>query len=68
VIAYTMTIGGKRISSSLTTMEFRPAGNGTRLIFTEQDVFLDGFDHPAEREQGTRELLDKLGEVLARQA
>ena len=68
VIAYMMTIGGKCISSSLATMEFKPAGSGTTLVFTEHDAFLDGADHPKEREEGTRELLDKLGEVVERPA
>jgi uncharacterized protein YndB with AHSA1/START domain len=64
VIAYSMTIGGRRISTSLATMEFKPAGKGTTLVFTEQDAFLDGADFPAQREEGTRELLEKLGEML----
>jgi uncharacterized protein YndB with AHSA1/START domain len=68
VIAYMMTIAGKCISSSLATMEFKPAGSGTTLVFTEHDAFLDGADHPKEREEGTRELLDKLGEVVERPA
>jgi uncharacterized protein YndB with AHSA1/START domain len=68
VIAYMMTIGGKCISSSLATMEFKAAGSGTTLVFTEHDAFLDGADHPKEREEGTRELLDKLGEVVERPA
>jgi uncharacterized protein YndB with AHSA1/START domain len=68
VIAYTMTMGGKRISSSLATMEFKPAGAGTKLVFTEHDAFLDGADHPKQREEGTRELLDKLGELLTQTA
>jgi uncharacterized protein YndB with AHSA1/START domain len=68
VIAYMMTIGGKCISSSLATIELKPAGVGTTLVFTEHDAFLDGADHPKEREEGTRELLGKLGEVLERSA
>jgi len=31
---------------------------------TEQGVFLDGLDTPAEREHGTRELLDTLATHL----
>ncbi len=27
------------------------------LIYTEQGAFLDGYDTPAQREQGTRDLL-----------
>jgi len=38
----------------------QPAGNGARLVFTEQAVFLDGYDDVASRERGTRDLLRKL--------
>ncbi len=62
--AYTMDMDGQRISVSVTTVEFAPAGAGTRLVFTEQGAFLDGKDEPAFREQGTNELLDALGAVL----
>ena len=44
VYAYDMYLGEIRISVSLATVEFKPAGSGTRLIFTEQGVFLDGYD------------------------
>jgi uncharacterized protein YndB with AHSA1/START domain len=56
-----------RISVSVATVEFLPVGNGTRLILTEQGAYLDGLDTPAAREQGTAELLDKLGVELRRQ-
>jgi uncharacterized protein YndB with AHSA1/START domain len=62
--AYTMDRDETRISVSVTTVEFKPAGNGTRLIFTEQGVFLDGADKPADREHGTRELLESLATAL----
>lgn len=68
IIAYNMTIGGERISASLATMQFEPAGSGTRLIFTEQDAFLDGYDNVGQREEGTRELLESLAAELQRQA
>jgi len=64
VYSYVMHLDGKKISVSLSTVELVPAGASTRMIYTEQDAFLDGFDHPAEREHGTRELFDKLAEVL----
>lgn len=64
VYAYDMYREQTRISVSLATIEFRPNGAGTKLTFTEQGVFLDGHDTPAEREHGTRALLDNLGEVL----
>jgi uncharacterized protein YndB with AHSA1/START domain len=66
VIAYTMTVGGKRISSSQATMEFLAAGTGTKLIFTEQAAFFEGADGVKMREAGTRQLLDALEEELAR--
>lgn len=44
--------------------ELQPSGAGTKLTFTEQGVFLDGHDTPAEREHGTKALLDNLGEAL----
>jgi uncharacterized protein YndB with AHSA1/START domain len=65
VYSYDMHLGDKRISVSLTTIELQPAGTGTRLVFTEQGVFLDGYDDAASREQGTRFLLDKLDQALS---
>lgn len=64
VYAYDMHLDDRRISVSLATVELQPAGDGTRLIFTEQGAFLDGLDTPGLREQGTGTLLDALGEVL----
>jgi hypothetical protein len=61
-----MTIGDNRISASLATMEFKPAGSGTRLVFTEQGAFLDGHDNVTQREKGTRELLEALALELKR--
>jgi hypothetical protein len=31
---------------------------------TEQGAFFDGHDTPVQREQGTNEMLDKIGKVL----
>jgi uncharacterized protein YndB with AHSA1/START domain len=67
VYAYEMYMDDARISVSLATVEFSPAGSGTRLLLTEQGVFLDGHDTPAQREHGTGELLDNLGAALERQ-
>lgn len=66
IIAYWMTIGGAPISASLATMEFRPEGARTRLVFTEQDAFLDGYDNADARKEGTGELLESLARELAR--
>jgi uncharacterized protein YndB with AHSA1/START domain len=65
-IAYTyiMDRDETRISVSVTTVEFKPAGTGTRLIYTEQGAFLDGEDKPEYREHGTKVLLDALDAVL----
>jgi uncharacterized protein YndB with AHSA1/START domain len=69
VYSYDMHLDDKRISVSLATVEFKPAsagGKSTRLVFTEQGVFLDGYDGPADREEGTRELLKSLDGELRR--
>ena len=64
IYAYAMQIDGMPISVSLATVEFKPAGNGTRLIITEQGAFLDEFVDGGGREQGTRALLDRLAVSL----
>ncbi len=64
VYAYDMHLDDARISVSLTTVELQPDGAGTKLTFTEQGVFLDGYDDAGSREQGTRWLLDKLAASL----
>jgi uncharacterized protein YndB with AHSA1/START domain len=66
IIAYTMMVGENRISASLATTQFEPAGAGTRLVFTEQGAFLDGYDDAGKREEGTRELLEALVKELQR--
>ena len=58
----------RRISVSLATVELKREGKGTRLVFTEQGAFLDGFDDSGGRERGTADLLDALGRELKRQA
>ena len=64
VYTYDMLLGDARISVSVATVELRPRGTGTRLVFTEQGVFLDGHDTPARREHGMGSLLDALGAEL----
>jgi len=68
VYTYNMHRDGVRMSVSVTTVELLADGAGTHLRYTEQGVFLDGEDTPQLREHGTRELLDKLGDVLAQGA
>jgi uncharacterized protein YndB with AHSA1/START domain len=68
VYTYEMHRAETRISVSLATVELRPAGAGTRLIYTEQGAFLDGHDKPQYREEGTGGLLDALGAELRRES
>jgi uncharacterized protein YndB with AHSA1/START domain len=65
VYAYDMYMGDTRISVSIGTVELAPAGDGTRLLYTETGAFLDGHDRPEQRQDGTGRLLDALGAVLA---
>jgi len=67
IYAYDMFSDETRISVSLGTVELAPAGDGTRLTYTDHGAYLDGLDTPEEREHGTNELLDALGRVLAGQ-
>jgi uncharacterized protein YndB with AHSA1/START domain len=64
VHTYEMYRDEARISVSVATVTFEAMGTGTKLTMTEQGVFLDGLDTPAEREHGTRELLDTLAAHL----
>ena len=67
VFAYDLLLDGRLISVSLTTVEVRPDGDGTRLVFTEHGAFFDDVEDPAEREHGTGLLLDGLAAFLAEQ-
>jgi uncharacterized protein YndB with AHSA1/START domain len=53
-----------RISVSVATVQFHSLGATTQLVLTEQGVFLDGHDTAAQREEGTRSLLDSLAAIL----
>ena len=65
VLAYTMLSGDTRISVSLATVEITPAGEGARLVYTEQGAFFEGADAVRQREHGCRWLLEQLAEELA---
>lgn len=65
VFAYSMTMGGAPMSSSLGTMELLAASGGTMLRFTEHTAFVDGNDGSAGRREGSIEMLEKLGHELA---
>lgn len=64
IYTYEMQLDERRISVSLATVELRPEGSGTRMRYTEQGVFLDGYDDSGSRERGTRGLLDQLDRWL----
>lgn len=66
VYACTLHAGETLATVSVTTVEFSPLGNGTRLLLTEQGTFLDGHEEPAWREQGTRDQLAALDAELLR--
>jgi uncharacterized protein YndB with AHSA1/START domain len=65
VYTYEMSLNGARISVSVATIEITAAADGTDLTVTEQGVYLDGLDSPAQRRQGTEDLMDNLGKLLA---
>jgi uncharacterized protein YndB with AHSA1/START domain len=64
VWSYTMRLGERTISVSLTTMELHPDGSGTRMRFVEPGVYLDDYDGAADRVRGTNDLLDSLDRAL----
>jgi len=72
VLTYELILDGRRISASLVTLELAPDADETRVTFTEQYVFLvltgDGSSDIAEREGGTRLLLNGLTSVAERLA
>jgi uncharacterized protein YndB with AHSA1/START domain len=67
VHTYEMYRDEQRMSVSVATIELEPSGDATTLTLTEQGVFFDALDTPAEREHGTREMLDTLGAALEAQ-
>jgi uncharacterized protein YndB with AHSA1/START domain len=64
VISYELHLDETRISVSLGTTEIKPNVAGSKLIYTEQGAFLDGYDDAGQREQGTQELFDQLETFL----
>jgi uncharacterized protein YndB with AHSA1/START domain len=64
IYTYEMYADEDRISVSVATVQFRGDAASTRLVLTEQGVFLDGLDTAAQREEGTRSLLDSLAASL----
>jgi uncharacterized protein YndB with AHSA1/START domain len=64
VYTYEMFADQSRISVSVATVVFSGDESRTQLVLTEQGVFLDGLDTVAQREEGTRSLLESLGASL----
>jgi len=64
VYTYEMHADEARISVSVATVLFSGDDTKTKLVVTEQGVFLDGLDTVAQREEGTRSLLDSLAATL----
>jgi uncharacterized protein YndB with AHSA1/START domain len=68
VYTYEMYADEVRLSVSVATIEFRGEQSTTRLVLTEQGVFLDDHDTVAQREEGTRSFLESLATSLTRGA
>lgn len=64
IYAYDMRVKGERISVSLASIEFEATNDKTRVLLTEQDMFLDGEDNVEGRMKGTEVLFDQLKEFL----
>jgi uncharacterized protein YndB with AHSA1/START domain len=65
VHTYEILADDSRISVTVATIEFHGSNGATQLALTEQGVFLAGHDTVAQREAGTRSLLDSLATFLA---
>jgi uncharacterized protein YndB with AHSA1/START domain len=67
VYSYAMHANDALISVSLATIELAETGDGTKLTWTEQGVFLDGHsgaDAPAMRRAATVEMIEGLTTYL----
>lgn len=64
VSAYAISKGDVRISSSVSSVEFLPDGDGTLLRITELGAYLDGRDSASGREGGVRQQLEHLAQFL----
>src|ERR1700692_742712 len=64
VYTYEMFADEARISVSVATVLFSGHDAMSQLVLTEQGGFLDGHDTVAQREAGTRSLLDSLAASL----
>lgn len=65
VIAATMSLGERRISTAIVTFELLDEGDATMLVCTHQAAFYEGSDGPQMRKGGWEALLERLGQALA---
>ena len=65
VSSYGMTVAGKPISVSLSTLELFAEGEGTRLVYTEQGAYFDDPEAAKSREEGCRGLFEILAKEMA---
>jgi uncharacterized protein YndB with AHSA1/START domain len=65
VYSSTMHSGETMTTLSLTTVELASDGDGTTLTLTEHGAYLDGYEKPEWREEGTASQLDSLAKILA---
>jgi uncharacterized protein YndB with AHSA1/START domain len=64
VLTYEMSRFGRRMSVSVQTIELHDENGGTRLVLTNQGVYLDGLDNPEQRRGGIAADLDQLDKAL----
>ncbi len=60
IFVYDMFVNNMHFSVSLTSVEFENIGSKTKLMFTEQDMFLSEEDTVEGRKKGTEDLMDQL--------
>jgi uncharacterized protein YndB with AHSA1/START domain len=65
VIAATMSLGERRISTAIVTVELLDKGDATVLVCTHQAAFYEGADGPEMRKGGWEALLERLGQAVA---
>jgi uncharacterized protein YndB with AHSA1/START domain len=64
VVSSTMTLGDRRISTTLVTYELVESGGGTDLILTHQAAFYEGAYGPEMRKDGWEKMLASLDRQL----
>jgi uncharacterized protein YndB with AHSA1/START domain len=67
VVSSTMSLGDRRISTTLVTFELVENAGGTDLILTHQAAFYEGADGPEMRKDGWEKMLAALDRQLSAQ-